>query len=692
MPSWFWCLTDGRSRGNIRSPGDTVKDGYLPCEVRPRGSPIAGNDDVAPPKTLGSGNELHTNWIPNTSGFQSQLVEWPHLGRVERQRAGDKRRSKTNALNQGSGAKTSAKVTTSDTVGNSGWIHQRRFSPASGEKRLAPRNVRRRSTESSEQDAKVRFRPASGGTIRGSGDGLLPELSKKRPASAEISTGRYLGGRIRLDQVEASATIPETSESSVEPTWQPLGGRSGLGAPTADLKVKQRDATADGRWRRHHPPDSRRPKSAHSRLEEGSRPERSVSIGEVAGGNSNPRVSRPRSCSANTLWYSTSQPTLFESNNKVGRASQSMKGRGSKTNTEKKLMSGLGAGSKQILSSVRRTKVSRSDSDTIVDVDGHAHSGRSNNSVSLFPVSEIDHSRRKILMAGAAQKTSGLPYNSRCPAGQARAKRKRKPKGAVRSICSGSRDTFSPHLTSHSSDGREARLDNGRDGKFYLGSEPDEQHGELAVLGSNNENALLDNGRDGKLYLDGESDEQQTSFPCLAQEHEFFRVDSARDGKQHLGAEPDGQYNKSTTLEMRAEKQRRAWKKGSDEEIVGAVKNIAGGAPSRTASTAADHDDNGGTVHLGTDSSNRRIEAAMTIREALVRAVIRQYKRNTKNTKGHHTVSKETESWKDRKKGPDKVLPEVITSKSRSPQQMVSPTAIDEGIQQHCANVSTLLC
>lgn len=307
--------------------------------------------------------------------------EWPCLGRVERQRAGDERRSKTMVSKRPGGENASD----TNNHASSAPVLSRVVLPGKSEGRnhemLAQHERPRRRHQdhlSDLTDARQNKRAPCGTTPRYSGGPLsgctgedgkltrswsangfrggsesayhagvwrreLPQR-RKRPASAEVMTKRSQGNDVQVNRVPflASATTGENTLGSLaEPSWQPLGDVNGTIRDLSNESRRRQSANSSGRLQRRPACDGR-PKSACPRLEDGGRQDYQISAGEagnrrtegstrVGGGGGEGegddhyiRIGRVRSRSACTLKHPTARSKL--STDGVGKSRKERSG------------------------------------------------------------------------------------------------------------------------------------------------------------------------------------------------------------------------------------------------------------------------------------------------------------------------------------------------------------------------------
>lgn len=684
--------------------------------VRPRGgSPCLNADDAAassPASFVSAGYHRHSSVAApeatrddrdNVGGFavggavggghyavSGVGVEWPCLGRMERQRAGDQRRSKNGRYTPNVDTMVGVPSVVPSPSGGTGGIrkvqqqqqHENHASHTSVGERVTFR-AERASIESNkwEGEAQSRSRPS----LDRSFSGVLRPRGQGRPASAEaiISTEPSCysqRGRVYLEKVShAVQAIPETSDMFPldNPTPQPVGLR--LGGATINRKPPEQSAlekpgtTRPGHDRRYRPPgNARRPKSAYPRLEEGS----SVLVVDVGGrkngdGVANVRLGGSRSRSAcalrdsasESLWRAASTSEI-ECRPREGGGGESTTGQGTHRSSQSspvekiagpepiqgRRSSGSRTANSSASSSLRRSR-SLSSSAT-----GAPRTGRWENG-SLEEVAQNEASSRK---TGSLLHRTGPAAVVGCTP-----KLARKGRGSIGSSISSS-TTLSHRRGLPQPPGRQTSLtskkyDGGGVGREEMQREHAEEQAESRV----------DNGRDGKLYIDLGQEECWKSVPS-----EFV--------SQHSGGLQEG-------LRMAVEG-RAAEEVKVDEKPMVSLKTGKGTSQEETATVATGDDQ---AIAAAVLRSQRRFEAAIVIRRAVLGTVNRGRRFEGESIERRDSsVSGECADRADRVDGRARELPGVeLDNEARSGQTSIvvkAPGEVEQAVLDELQHKTTL--
>ena len=552
-------------------------------------------------------------------------------------------------------------------------LNQQHLSSARGQQeRVAVQAARKRPTERSKDytAAGIRSRPASGGG-GGSGGGRSSEgqktnLQRKRPASAEISRDRIFGGHAYRQDVEKIPTISEVANLPVvEPKWQPLGGSGCVEAPADNSRLEIGVGVATDCGLRRRPPHSRRPMSAHSRLEEGGWPRDSTIVSGVGrnggggdgGDDNNSRTSRIRSSTERVLRESASQPMppivcgdagvwsqpSGHGNSSVGN--QSEQGRknsnskdGSETvSPEEPEMERMGGSRCRVKATTTAVDQPRPGEDRAVAANCAPSGQRRIRFSSSAPASDINRRARTSVTELGAQRASDPPTTLLRRAGRVVAERQQAENS--RGVASGtvSRENELPGpqavvdataITKRTEEDSRG-VDSGIFSRENVSPSPEKVTSASVEQIESPRESIFDNGRDGKLYLNSWPGEQllcgSGSLGSEAREH---RVDNGRDGKFYLDFETDEQRcgltnnSRDETGSREETGVREEAGKGADHtckvEAVEAVKEEVAGNKTGVAVTT------GKTEFSAGRSVLQRAEAASAIRKAAVVAALRR--------------------------------------------------------------------
>lgn len=579
-----------------------------------------------------------------TDGIRSRQLGRIHLERIERQRAGDEQRSKPTGRYHGNSTGRVGEAVAvpssdalSDAIGRKELPLQLQQHPSSivREGRLAFQAGRHGSAGSNRRGCKVRLWSAGGGNDRGNG-GVRPELLRKRPASAEIVRERHQEERTYLDKMSYAGNIPDAAEPNMEPTWH---GRDGVNTSTGDLKLEPRRETGSvgQQWR---PPDSRRPKSAYPRLEDGGQPGDNALSGIGSGndgsrgGSRNTRANRARARSARAR-NSASEPmfTTTINNNGKGNNQRSRRQRDSTTEDRSNRTSGIVAESVSGQSGVRMTKLSQARiGKGVIDDAGLVSSSKKKRSGSSASAAQIDRARINLSTSETTKKKRYVPTNTPSQTGRSVAGRTTNSKGVMDGPCVRRAGSPGPQTTTQTNDEQQ-----------------------------NQRKSSLDNGRDGKLYLDFESDN-------------YHAISAPLKPKLNVMHKP-----------------------GEEEAVEGQVVNGVrimeaterGGADTAVAASIIAASTNDMTeVPLVAGASKQRAEAARTIQKALVCA-LRQRSGDKHKRKGGRRAVLGVSGNEDGGRGEAKnVLPNVVFADARCDHQLSGMTG-ETGAQSGCVQART---
>ncbi|CAM9184941.1 unnamed protein product [Laminaria digitata] len=571
-----------------------------------RGSPVANADHTAPPRSYGSVSKNNGVRTSEADGGRLRRAEWPELGRVKRQRAGDERRSKTTDRNNRNVTNVSgtASPVTSSAASCNGVGVGREASPQ--QQRLSD------GREESVAIQAARKKPArSGGGSGGSVGG--PELRRKRPASADISRDRNLGGRAaHREDMPQIPTISEAARLSVKPKWQPLGEVGRSQAPFDNNRLGPGAGAADNRIRRR-PPNSRLSMSAHSRLGEGSRSRGDSTAvpaigrdGRSGGHDSNARVNRLRWSTAGVMRQSASQPMPSIARGDDGVGGQ-RSGRGGTSNSILRDGREISPGLDGERTGSRRSGKATAEGQPRLDDDRAVAASRTPDGRRIRFASSASASEVIIRQTTKSSTELGARVESDSPAttplrraGRAVAERRAENSRAVDGgTCERAKVSPSPQKATDVSEEkrnspRESNFDDGRDGNIYLNpwSGGEQPCGLLGSLGSEVSDVWVDNGRDGKFYLGFETDTQQCGLISLESDCNSFGEEGEK------GADRTFDVEAARVIEEVA----------VDEEPV---------------ELANEHTKEESSVG-GSASAQQRADAARTIRNAVAVAVLRR--------------------------------------------------------------------
>ena len=595
---------------DYRIPGGTVNAGLLPSFARINRFLVPDADATAPPRSYDSVTNNNVVRISEADGGRLRRVEWPELGRVKRQRAGDERRSKTtdkkkrSITNSSSSTETTAASPAASSTGAGRGAPPQQHVSSAQEGPMGIQAARRRPIERIKFVGERRSRPArgdggGGGDVGGGGsrDGKKPQPQRKRPASAEIWRDHHLEGCAYREDGPRIPTISEATRHPVEPNWQPLGGVGRVEASLDNNKLEPGVAVADDRLCRR-PPYSRRTMSAHSRLEEGSRTRDSTASaigrdGRGGGGGSNARVNRPRWSTAGVLRESASQSMSSIVCGDRVRGQQSERGRNSLLSDARDMSPELEAEQMGGRCSAEGTAENQPqpNEDRVVAA-SHTSAGRTIRFESSASAPDIHNRSRKSSTELGPRKNPGSPTTPIHRAGRALAEpQAADSRGIDNSTFVRTRVSLNPQKVGDTSEERPTQsiFDNGRDGKLYLNPWLGEPPGGSGSLGSETNELCADNGRDGKFYLGVETDTQRSRLTNLEPDYNSLREEGGKEANRTCKVE-----SVRATEEVAVNEERVELAKEHTE-----VSSVGG-------------------------SSQQRSEAARTIQKALIVAVLRR--------------------------------------------------------------------
>ena len=515
-------------------PRGTVNVCLLPSLAHSDRFPVPDADTTAPSRNYSGVSKNNDVRISEGDGSRLKRAEWPEFGRVKRQRAGDDRRSRTsdrknrNVTNiNGTEATAASAAAPSDGAGRDASSQQQLSSVR--EAHVAIRATRKRPTNSSKCVGEGRSRPARGSGGDGGGgssDEKRLEPQRKRPDSVETSRDLNLGGRAYREDGPRVATVSE----AVEPNWQPLGGFARAEAPVDNNRLESGVDVADDRFRRR-PPYSRRSMSAHSRLEEDRRTRGSTApaLGRDGGGgghDSSARVDRSRRSTSRMLaeTASRSMPSIV-CGEEVGRQ-RSGRGRNSILNDGREVSPELEA---EQIRGCRRVKATaagdRRPSEDRAVAASRTTVGRRIRLASSASASDIHCQALKSSTELRARVNSDSPTTPLRRAGRAVAEGQAEHSRCVDSRTF-SRARVSPRAQEVADASEERNSPNEStfgDGKLYLNPWPGENPRGSGSLEMEASHFCVDNGRDGKFYLGLETDTPRSRLTNMESDYDSFR-------------------------------------------------------------------------------------------------------------------------------------------------------------------------